>query len=152
MTGTCALNRHCTLVGDRKGKQEVGAAGVDMFGYGENRAEVVSWVAQASRRQECVEQIWIAHQDRIEECGLIHRRPATADKGCGGSSAEFFGVCPDCPDELTIECTDGTGDAVEHVAFQCRQRRGADIGQGCVDDEIRDLIHDVFVCHHDCFL
>ena len=82
------------LVGDREGQQEIGSAGVDVLGYGQNRTEVVSGVAQAAHRQIGVEQIGIAHQHRIEERRLIHRGPPTADECRRGGAAELARCVP----------------------------------------------------------
>ena len=59
------------LVGDRESEQEIRPAGVDVFGDGEHRAEVVGRMTQAAGRQISVEQIGITHQHRVEEGRLI---------------------------------------------------------------------------------
>ncbi len=83
------------LVGDRESEQEVRPAGIDVFGDGEHRAEVVGGMTQTTGCQVGVEQIGIAHQHRIEEGRLVHRGAATAHEGRGRAAAELFGVGAD---------------------------------------------------------
>ena len=83
------------LVGDRECQQEVRSARLGVFGDREHRAEVVRRVAQTARGQISVEQIGIAHQHRVEERRLVHRRAATADEGRCRAAAELFGVRAD---------------------------------------------------------
>ena len=116
------------LVGDRESEQEIRSPGIDMLGHRQDRAEVVRRVAQPARRQVRVEQVGVAHQHRVEECGLIHRGPSTTDERRGGPPAELLGVCADGLDEVSIECADRAGDAVEHVPLQRPHGAGIDIG------------------------
>jgi len=55
------------LVGDRESQQEVRPLGVDVFGNGEHRAEVVRRMAQTTWSQIGIEQIGIAHQPALKK-------------------------------------------------------------------------------------
>ncbi len=108
------------LIGNRKGQQEIRTAGVDVLGDGEDGPEIVGGMAQAAYRQIGVQQIGIAHQDRVEERRLIHRGPPAADECRGGAPAEFLGLLADRRDELTVQGTERAGDAVQHVSLEHR--------------------------------
>ncbi len=135
------------LVGDREGEQEVRTAGINVFGDREDRAEVVCRMAETPWRQIRVEQVGIADQHGVEECGLINRSTSATDERCGGTAAELLGVRADGSDQLAIECAYGTGDAVEHVPFQRPHSADIDIGGSRSDHEIGDFVHNVFVRH-----
>jgi len=92
-------------------------------------------MAQTTWSQIGIEQIGIAHQHRVEEGGLIHRRASAADESRGRAAAELFGVCADRGNEFAVECADRTGDAVQDIAFQRRPRVPADIGLISADHE-----------------
>lgn len=133
------------LVGDRQGQQKVGASGAHMFGDGQDGAEVVGGMAQPTDRQVGVEQIRVAHQDRVEECGLVHRCAPAAHQRGGGDTAELVGVFADRRDKLPVQGTDGAGDAVQHVALEQGARPPRQVGRLRADHEAGQLVHNAGV-------
>jgi hypothetical protein len=118
-----------------------------MLGDGQDGAEVVGGMTQPSDRQVGVQQIGVTHQHRVEERGLVHRRPSAAHQCRGGRTAELGGVFANRRDELTAQGTDGAGDAVQHIAFHQRERTSGQVGPLRADDEAGQFVHNVVLCH-----
>src|SRR6202453_3260148 len=143
--GNLCAETASNLVGDRERQQEICSAGVDVFGYGQDRTEVIRRVAQPSDREIGVEHIGVAHHDSVEKRGLIHRCSSAPDEcGCG-ASAELLGLLADWRDELTVQCTDGTGNAVQHIALQQRPRLPGQICLPSAYDEEAQMVHNVLM-------
>ena len=133
------------LVGDREGEQEIRSAGVDMLGHRQDRAEVVRRMAQTARRQERVEQVGIAHQHRVEECGLIHRGPSATDERRGGTPAELLGVCADGSMRSPSSAPTAQAMLSSTFRFSVRMAPGSISAVVAPTDEIGDLVHNVLV-------
>src|SRR5258706_189784 len=89
-----------------------------MFRRREDGAEIVSWMAQSSRRHIAVEQIDVADQPRIEQRGLVGRRRAATDERARAAGTIFRKLFAQRREWSTGQRGDRATEAVEDVALE----------------------------------
>ena len=89
-----------------------------MFGRCENGAEIVSGMAQSSRRHIAVEQIDVADQPRIEQRGLVGRRLSATVQLARAAGTIFRELFAQRREWSTGQRGDRATEAVEDVALE----------------------------------
>src|SRR5712672_486482 len=89
-----------------------------MFRRREDGAEIVSWMAQSSRRHIAVEQIDVADQPRIEQRGLVGRRLSATDQRARAAGTIFRELFAQRREWSTGQRGDRATEAVEDVALE----------------------------------
>src|SRR5882672_7850734 len=89
-----------------------------MFRRREDGAEIVSWMAQSSRKHIAVEQIDVADQPRIEQRGLVGRRLSATDQRARAAGTIFRELFAQRREWSTGQRGDRATEAVEDVALE----------------------------------
>ena len=106
------------FVRDSERQHELFAGCPGLLGSGENRAEVVTRMAEAARRHVAVEQIYVTHKTGVEERRLICGCLAAADQRAPARSPVFLELFAQRLEGLSWQRSDGATNAVQNIAFE----------------------------------